>query len=279
MAELLTCRRAADPVDGDTARQHEVMAQSNVAASASAQIVPHAANAPPVEDTVDAGVSLPKAGRGGSAAGGWSLLNLLPFREIWALDFEFGSESGDNPEPVCLVTWELRSSRKLRLWSDEFVAKAPYPTDQDVLFVAYYASAEIGCHLALGWPVPQRVLDLFAEFRNHTNGIPTVSGTGLLGALAHYGLDSIGTVEKVEMRDLILRGGPWSDAEREAILDYCESDVAALARLLPAMLPKIDLPRSLLRGRYMVAAARMEHNGVPIDTTTAASGERSARSE
>jgi DNA polymerase I len=268
MAELLTCRRAADPVGGDTACQQEVMAQSNVAAPASAQIIPHAANAPLIEDTVDADVSLPKAGEGGSAAGGRSLLNLLPFREIWALDFEFGSEPGDNPEPVCLVAWELFSGRKQRLWRDEFGSEPPYPTGSDVLVVAYYASAEIGCHLALGWPVPERVLDLFTEFRNHTNGIPTVSGAGLLGALAHYGLDNIGTVEKDEMRDLILRGGPWSDAEREAILDYCESDVAALARLLPAMLPKIDLARALLRGRYMVALARMERNGVPIDTTT-----------
>ena len=90
--------------------------------------------------------------------------------------------------------------------------------------------------------------------------LPPVSGAGLLGALAHYGLDSIGTVEKDEMRDLILRGGPWTDAERQAILDYCESDVVALARLLPAMLPEIDLPRALLRGRYMAAAARMERN-------------------
>ena len=115
-------------------------------------------------------------------------------------------------------------------------------------------------------PCPERVLDLFTEFRNHTNGIPTNSGAGLLGALAHYGLDGIGIVEKDEMRDLVLRGGPWTDAEREAILDYCESDVDALARLLPAMLPNIDLPRALLRGRYMAAAARMERNGVPIDT-------------
>jgi DNA polymerase I len=44
--------------------------------------------------------------------------------------------------------------------------------------------------------------------------------------------------------------------------------VAALARLLPVMLPHVDLPRALLRGRYMVAAARMERNGVPIDTET-----------
>src|SRR5262249_33263285 len=42
---------------------------------------------------------------------------------------------------------------------------------------------EIGCHLALGWRAPERVLDLFPEFRNCTNGIPTVSGASLLGAL------------------------------------------------------------------------------------------------
>ena len=118
--------------------------------------------------------------------------------------------------------------------------------------------------------MPARVLDLFTEFRNQTNGLPTVAGSGLIGALTAYGLDSIGTVEKNEMRDLVLRGGPWSDAERDAILDYCQSDVDALARLLPAMLPKIDLPRALLRGRYMAAVARMEHAGVPIDQETLA---------
>ena len=109
---------------------------------------------------------------------------------------------------MCLVAWELRSGRKLRLWRGEFGAAPPYATGPGALFVAYYASAEIGCHLTLGWPVPERVLDLFTEFRNHTNDIPTVSGDGLLGALAHFGLDSIGTIEKDEMRDLVLRGGP-----------------------------------------------------------------------
>jgi DNA polymerase I len=196
------------------------------------------------------------------------MFDALPYREIWVVDFEFRSEAGERPDPICLVAWELKSGRKIRLWRDQFGALPPYATDANALFVAYYASAEIGCHLTLGWPVPERGLDLFTEFRNHTNGIPTVSGAGLIGALAHCGLDSIGAVEKAEMRDLILRGGPWTDAERDAILVYCESDVEALARLLSAMSPKIDLPRALLRGRYMAAAARMEHNGVPIDTTT-----------
>ena len=126
----------------------------------------------------------------------------------------------------------------------------------------------MGCHLALNWPVPVRVLDLFAEFRNHTNGLPTVAGNGLVGALAHFALDSVGAEEKDAMRVLILRGGPWTEAEKKAILGYCESDVAALARLLPRILPHVDLQRALLRGRYMAAAAKIERNGVPIDVET-----------
>jgi hypothetical protein len=194
------------------------------------------------------------------------VLDHLPFDQIWAVDFEFDAKPGENPKPVCLVARELRSGCTIRSWQDEFGRWPPYPTDPNSLFVAYYASAEIGCHLALKWPVPERVLDLYPEFRNLTNGIPPTNGSGLLGALAYYGLDSIGAIEKQEMRDLILRGGPWTKSEREAILDYCETDVAALARLLPAMLAKIDLPRALLRGRYMAAAARIERIGVPIDT-------------
>jgi DNA polymerase I len=190
----------------------------------------------------------------------------LPFPELWLVDFEFESRSGENPVPVCLVALEWRSGRKVRLWRDQFGSTPPYPTGPGALFVAYYASAEIGCHLALGWPVPERILDPFAEFRTHTNGLPTISGNGLLGALAHFGLDAIGAAEKKDLQEAIGNGTWRGRYTPEEILDYCETDVTALARLLPAMLPNIDLPRALLRGRYMAAAARMERNGVPIDT-------------
>jgi hypothetical protein len=139
-----------------------------------------------------------------------------------------------------------------------------------VLFVAYYASAELGCYRVLGWPIPERILDLFTEFRARTNGLDTPAGNSLLGALAYFGLDGMGAAEKEDMRALILRGGPWSDDERAAIFNYCEGDVEALQRLLIAMSPKIDLPRALLRGRYMAAAAAMEHAGTPIDVATLA---------
>ena len=143
--------------------------------------------------------------------------------------------------------------------------RPPFDIGPDSLFVAYYASAELGCFRALGWPTPVRILDLFAEFRCATNGLPTPCGNGLLGALAYFGIDSIDAADKETMRDLALRGAPYTDTERTALLDYCESDVVALGRLLRAMLPRIDLPRALLRGRYMAAAAAMEHKGVPID--------------
>jgi hypothetical protein len=152
----------------------------------------------------------------------------------------------------------------------------PYPVGPDALFVAYLASAELGCHLALDWPLPARVLDLYAEFRCRTAGLakpPAIgesrSHYGLLNALAWYGLDVMDAAEKKAMQQLAARGGPWTLAEQEALLAYCEGDVLALNRLLPAMLPEIDLPRAVAcRGRYMRAVARMEAAGVPIDVPT-----------
>jgi hypothetical protein len=189
------------------------------------------------------------------------------FQEVVLVDFEFSARDGERPEPICMVVDELVSGRVHRLWQDELqsLTQPPYSIGPECLVVAYFASAEIGCHLTLGWQPPSRVLDLYVEFRNLTNGTPPSCGSGLLGALTHFGLDAMGAVEKESMRELALRGGPWTVEEQHALLEYCESDVVALKRLLPHMLPLIDLPRALLRGRYMIAVARIEHLGVPID--------------
>jgi DNA polymerase I len=200
------------------------------------------------------------------------------YRAVVVADFEFefgghesfeaASRSGERPRPVCMVAKDLMSGQEWRLWRGEFDAVPPFPIGPDVLFIAYYASAELGCFRVLGWPKPANILDLFTEFRDLRNGVSTPDGFGLVGALKYFGLDTIGAQEKNELRALILAGGPWSADERVAILDYCATDIVALERLLPAMLPRIDLPRALLRGRYMAAAADMEHNGVPIDMAT-----------
>lgn len=189
------------------------------------------------------------------------------FDEIWFVDFEFCAPPGEKPYVVCMVALEAKSRKKIRLWRDELVSHPPpISLGSNSLYVAYYASAELGCHLTLGWPLPVNVLDLFTEFRNIANGKTLVCGAGLLGALAWFGLKSIETAEKDSMRELVMRGGPWTEEEKKAILNYCESDVQALAKLLPEMSPLLDLPRALLRGRSMGAAAHIEFNGVPVDT-------------
>jgi len=192
---------------------------------------------------------------------------LRQFRQVWLVDFEFSAPDGERPTPVCIVAWEYYSNRLIRWFADELGDRPPFPTDAETLFVAYFASAKIGCFLALGWEVPKRILDLWTEQRVRTNGRPGVKYS-LLDTLAYFGLDSIGVVEKTELRELAMRGGPYSAAERAAFLDYCQSDVDALDCLLPMMLPGIDLPRALLRGRYMAAVACMEFTGVPIDVRT-----------
>lgn len=135
---------------------------------------------------------------------------LVHFREVWLVDTEFCAPPGDRPTPVCLVARELRGGAEVWLWEDDLRrrASAPYPTDAGSLIVAYYASAELGVHLALGWPLPCRVLDLYAEFRSLSAGLRPPFGSSLLGALLHHGLDAMGAGEKETMRARILRGGP-----------------------------------------------------------------------
>jgi DNA polymerase I len=189
------------------------------------------------------------------------------FKKVWVVDFEYIAPPGERPKPVCVCAEEVHSGTKIRQWlHDEFPSVPPYEIGRDSLFVSFQAAAEISCHFVLGWPKPARILDLYAEFRWLTNGITTVAGKDLLGALIYFGLRAMSSAEKEEMRAEVLRGPPWSPAEQEAILRYCESDVRSTAELLHRMLPDIDFPRAVLRGRYMGAVASIEHVGVPINT-------------
>lgn len=158
----------------------------------------------------------------------------------FAVDFEYRPVDGKEGNPlqvVCAAMLNIESGQKQTWWQDELASltESPFPTDSGVLLVAYNASAEMACFAALGWPKPQYVLDLYAEFRNITNGKKLPAGNGLLGALTYFGATPSGSVQKGQMRDLILAGGPWSEEQKQTILDYCVSDVLALKTLLLKM--------------------------------------------
>lgn len=189
----------------------------------------------------------------------------LPFEQVWFVDFEFIAKPGEHPDVVCLCAKELRSGRTLRLWRDRLGSTPPYRTDAGALFVCFAATAEVACHLALGWPVPEKILDLSPVFRCLVNGREVPEGKGLLGALAYFGLNSIGAKRKDAMRNRILQGWPFSPEEIEQILAYCASDIDALVALLSKLLPYIDLGTALHWSEFVAVSAVMEHRGVPID--------------
>ncbi len=199
------------------------------------------------------------------------MAGLPRFREIVYCDFEFAQSDGECPVPVCLVAHEEQSGRLHRLMLDaDPPTEPPYPIDQDALFVSFYSAAEMGCHLSLGWRMPANVLDLYVEFRNIRSGHPDQKRMGLVHALHHFGLESIDTEQKDAMRRLALSWyeRPRTGEERRLLLNYCESDILALRRLLPHMLAEIGrtgIRNALRRGGYMRAVAAMERIGVPID--------------
>ncbi len=192
------------------------------------------------------------------------------FREVWLVVSESPALPGERATPARLAGREHRSGRVLRLGRDDLRARRqpPYPIDDESLVVTFEATGVLGCHLASGWPMPSRVLDLRTEFLNRTNGLRTPCGADLVGVLARYGLDPLDGVPRRRTRVLSTPDGTAADSDSQAMLDACERRVAALDGLLGRMLPEIDLGPALLRGRYIVAVARMERLGIPIDVPT-----------
>jgi DNA polymerase-1 len=188
------------------------------------------------------------------------------FKERWVIDYEFISNSGNPQIPICYVAQNIDSKEVIHRWINGTETSPEYPVNDSSLIIAYYASAEMGCHIPLKFNFPIYLLDLFAEFRCLTNGTKVPSGNSLIGACAYYGISGSDATYKDAMRDRILQGPLYSEKEKQDILLYCQKDVEMTTNLFHCMKKNIDLPYALLRGRYMVSVAQMEYNGIPIDT-------------
>jgi hypothetical protein len=198
---------------------------------------------------------------------------LNQFREIVFVDTEFRANGGKDVDVRCVCAEELRSGRQHRVWIKSGL-QCPYPIDNSTLFVAYYASAEINSHLSLGWPMPANILDLYPEVRAIRNGLP--GKTSLLGALQGFGAEGLESAEatKEGFRNLAMLDRPnnqYSREERDALMDYCLSDVRMLRQLFQFVESYICQHLSLslqIRGEYMRSCTLMERTGVPLDVPT-----------
>ena len=183
------------------------------------------------------------------------MLDRLPFKHVVAVDFEFefgghdstaaAGRSGERPRPVCMVARELRTGETWRIWRGQFGKQPPFPIRRtsngiDCLLRQGAPNSAASRH-HLNWSQPKYVLDLFAEFRCRTSGLQ--KGASLVVARLDSRSESDGADANAKqgMIARILAGGPWSVDDQADILRYNESDVLLLERLLPAMLPRIDL--------------------------------------
>ncbi len=200
-------------------------------------------------------------------------LRRLPFVEIWVCDFEYRSRKGNPVEPHTAVFTEVRTDRQFRLHGEDLTGRkeAPIPSDASTLLVCFSSLAEMGCYAALGWTPPERVLDLYAEACLLLNAVRKRPSLQFVCEL--YGLDVLDMPEKQEMRELAMRGGPYSEEEAWALLEYCARDVRATVAVLERMLSRIlgeaadpsrRMHQALLRGTYGQALAYCEHRGIPV---------------
>jgi DNA polymerase family A len=185
--------------------------------------------------------------------------------EIWVGDFEFYQPEGELPIPLCFAAQELHSGRWVRLPQGEFPADPPYSNDSTL--IAFAADAELTCCHVLGWPFPQNVIDLHAEYLNYTNYLERTgkNESSLISVLTEFGIDHIDTEEKQRMRTIAIAGGPRTPEEKAALLQYCETDVIPLAKLYSLLIGSGNIDQAIARGRYMKAVTMMQVIGTPID--------------
>jgi hypothetical protein len=203
------------------------------------------------------------------------------FRTVWTVDFEFCRHPTLQPDVVCLAARELHSGTKLALWRDEIGPVPPYDIGDDAIVVFYSGQeAELACHLALGWRLPENCIDLIAEYRMAINGLEYAKpAMSLLEACAACGVTTyISQGDKDRVRQRIIAGWPFSDAERAEILGMCQYDVQEEEALLLKLPPVARTHFALHYGDYIKAIARAWFRGVPLDPRfTALTGHRTTR--
>ena len=187
------------------------------------------------------------------------------FDNIWVVDYEYYGDDADPKIPVIYSAKNLKTGEFISHWITKKETQPLYSCDPKSLFVSFFAPAELSCHLTLKFPFPLYIIDLWAEFLNQINGKRIPGKKNLLLACEYYGIKGGDIVYKESMRNIILRGPPFSDKEQADIALYNKSDIILTEQLFYRMKKYITLGPALFRGRYMGCITKMEALGIPLD--------------
>lgn len=185
-------------------------------------------------------------------------------------------------EPVCISVKSWATGRTESFWyhpGDPCL----WNFDATKLTAFFNAPADLRFFLAAGWELPSNIVDTYAEYRRAVNGHFDMHGKrvgqdehkrdkgrrySLLSATLHYGVGGRTGAEKRSMVTRIMAGPPYSEHEKEAIIQYNRDDVEDTENLLSAMMDSGDienLGQALLRGDATRGFAVRDLNGLPVD--------------
>jgi hypothetical protein len=188
-------------------------------------------------------------------------------KTLVVLDFEYREGPAGKIEVLCVVAQDLETGRVWKQWLGGVESPSPaFPCGADTVLIAHaVAPAEARCLHELGWEFPGGWIDTFVEEKVLARGAKPDEGFGLLACCRRREIPVMPDLQKDLMRALCLKAGYHTEDERRRILEYCESDVTANARLFQAMQGLLNLPQALFRGRCHAEYARIMERGLPVD--------------
>ncbi len=215
-------------------------------------------------------------------SGHFTTINVVDF-EYETGGGEFNLVAGDLPAVLCMVVYVLNENLQhvhtIRTWRGEFGVAPPFDIGDDALFVAYSAQHDLMCFMTLGWEFPKHVFDCHTAYLAASNVLlPHSPGEvrkkqrkRLPDACRAYEIEGWENIDKSAISKDIGEGH-WRIYGRERVLEYCEEDVKATAKLFTRQLQGRDrlLPASVEHvchwSNYSAKAiAQIQARGMPID--------------
>lgn len=222
-------------------------------------------------------------------------------RFAW-IDTEFYATRERDVVPVCAVIKGRTFKTPMFFWLHENpsgrhkLAQFLREIRDEYILGSWQFMAEARCLLACGIdPAAHGVIDLWIEWKqlqncnnaflygphidaqgNETCSVPPGQvgpshaqiGTSLAEVVYFAARARIDREHKDQMRDRIIKGGPFTADESRAILAYCAEDTEYLPIVWDAIRkwnPYLTPETALLRGRYSVALAKSERQGIPLN--------------
>ena len=199
------------------------------------------------------------------------------FKYIVVWDTEFKGDMkdlGEVNDPVCSVFKELKSGKLTKHFGKKLDA-LPYPI-AETLYIAHHVGAEALTCLSYGLKLPKWWWDTMEEDKKLNFG--KVRSHALLACCKRYDIQTISVeLKKHFIHELILPNETYNESQRSKILEYCTSDVIANEELFYKQLEEIEAVRkfeapttiisqALFAGAAKAATAKVEFDGIPINT-------------